>query len=112
LDYSEELWIAAHDEDEQNANLANHVWDDNGLDIPETYLNTLLRYLGQYDPFYHQDEGLTSQRMTAQQSVSVALQLSRTQRSTTPHKSGRLSKACKSSTLKKPRCSSPSLIAL
>lgn len=45
LDYSEELWIAAHDEDEQNANLANHLWDDNGLDIPETYLTSLLGYL-------------------------------------------------------------------
>lgn len=45
FDYSEELWIAAHDEDEQNANLANHVWDDNGLDIPENYLDSLIRYL-------------------------------------------------------------------
>jgi hypothetical protein len=46
LDYSEELWIALHDSDEQNANLANHLWEDNGLDIPETYLSSLLKYLG------------------------------------------------------------------
>ncbi len=46
LDYSEELWIAVHDEDEQNANLASHVWEDNGLDIPESYLGSLLQYLG------------------------------------------------------------------
>ena len=45
LDYSEELWIAVHDADEQNANLATHIWEDNGLDIPETYLASLLRYL-------------------------------------------------------------------
>ncbi|WWD10197.1 hypothetical protein V865_008331 [Kwoniella europaea PYCC6329] len=45
LDYSEELWIAIHDDDEQNANLALHIWEDNGLDLPETYLNSLLRYL-------------------------------------------------------------------
>ncbi|KAK8869849.1 hypothetical protein IAR55_000417 [Kwoniella newhampshirensis] len=45
LDYSEELWIATHDDDEQNANLALHLWEDNGLDVPETYLQTLLKYL-------------------------------------------------------------------
>ena len=47
LDYSEELWIAAHDDDEQNANLATHIWDDNGLDIPENYLAALIRYLSE-----------------------------------------------------------------
>lgn len=46
LDYSEELWIAVHDADEQNASLATHIWEDNGLDIPETYLLSLLHYLG------------------------------------------------------------------
>ncbi|WRT67086.1 uncharacterized protein IL334_004052 [Kwoniella shivajii] len=45
LDYSEELWIAIHDDDEQNANLALHIWEDNGHDLPETYLQSLLRYL-------------------------------------------------------------------
>jgi hypothetical protein len=45
LDYSVELWIAVHDADEQNANLALHLWEDNGLDIPETYLPSLLPYL-------------------------------------------------------------------
>lgn len=48
LDYSEELWIAMHDDDEQNAALASHLWEDNGLDIPETYLSSLLNYLGVY----------------------------------------------------------------
>lgn len=46
LDYSEEIWIAVHDADEQNAKLALHLWDDNGLDLPETFLSTLPRYLG------------------------------------------------------------------
>ncbi|WWC90100.1 uncharacterized protein L201_005033 [Kwoniella dendrophila CBS 6074] len=45
LDYSEELWIAIHDDDEQNANLALHIWEDNGHDLPETYLESLLPYL-------------------------------------------------------------------
>jgi HEAT repeat protein len=45
LDYSEEIWIAVHDADEQNASLALHLWDDNGLDLPETFLASLLGYL-------------------------------------------------------------------
>lgn len=47
LDYSEEIWIAVHDADEQNAKLAVHLWEDNGLDLPETYLASLLKYLGE-----------------------------------------------------------------
>lgn len=46
MDWSPELWIACHDDDEQNARLAIHVWEDNGLDVPETYLQDLLPYLG------------------------------------------------------------------
>lgn len=46
LDWSPELWIASHDDDEQNARLAQHVWDDNGLDVPEKYLEDLLPFLG------------------------------------------------------------------
>lgn len=46
LDWSAELWIACHDNDEQNARLANHIWEDNGLDVPETYLNDLAPFLG------------------------------------------------------------------
>ena len=48
LDYSEELWIAVHDSDEQNASLATHIWEDNGLDVPEGYLESLLKYLGAF----------------------------------------------------------------
>lgn len=47
LDYSEEIWIAVHDADEQNAKLATHLWEDNGLDLPESYLASLLTYLGE-----------------------------------------------------------------
>lgn len=45
-DWSPELWIACHDEDEQNARLANHLWEDNGLDVAETFLRDLLHYFG------------------------------------------------------------------
>ncbi|KAG1734519.1 armadillo-type protein [Suillus lakei] len=44
LDWSPQLWIACHDDDEQNARLANHVWEDNGLDVPEDFLDKLMDY--------------------------------------------------------------------
>lgn len=50
FDWSPELWIAVHDEDEQNSRLARHVWEDNGLDVPENYITELLGYLGAYFP--------------------------------------------------------------
>ncbi|KAJ6581434.1 armadillo-type protein [Mycena capillaripes] len=46
LDWSPELWIACHDDDEQNGRLARHVWEDNGLDVPEVFLAQLLPFLG------------------------------------------------------------------
>jgi hypothetical protein len=46
MDWTPELWIVCHDEDEQNARLAEHLWEDNGLDVPEQFLNVLLQYLG------------------------------------------------------------------
>ena len=46
LDWSPELWIACHDDDEQNARLAEHVWEDNGMDVPEAFLKDLISYLG------------------------------------------------------------------
>ena len=46
MDWSAELWVACHDDDEQNARLARHLWEDNGLDVPETFLDDLLPFLG------------------------------------------------------------------
>ncbi|KAI6117782.1 armadillo-type protein [Pisolithus croceorrhizus] len=51
LDWSPELWIACHDDDEQNARLANHAWEDNGLDVPEGFLGQLLPFLEHADPY-------------------------------------------------------------
>ncbi|PCH35750.1 ARM repeat-containing protein [Wolfiporia cocos MD-104 SS10] len=45
LDWSPELWIACHDDDEQNARLARHVWEDNGLDVPEQFIQDQLKFL-------------------------------------------------------------------
>ncbi|EIN06629.1 ARM repeat-containing protein [Punctularia strigosozonata HHB-11173 SS5] len=49
LEWSPELWVAVHDEDEQNARLAQHLWEDNGLDVPETFLPPLLNYLADHE---------------------------------------------------------------
>ncbi|KAJ6607520.1 armadillo-type protein [Mycena sp. CBHHK59/15] len=46
LDWSPQLWVACHDDDEQNGRLARHVWEDNGLDVPEAFLAELLPFLG------------------------------------------------------------------
>jgi hypothetical protein len=57
LEWTPELWIAYHDEDEQNARLAQHVWDDNGLDVPEGFLDELLVFLGVFVRSMSHDKG-------------------------------------------------------
>ena len=46
LDWSPEMWIACHDADQQNARLARHIWEDNGLDVPENFFTGLRPFLG------------------------------------------------------------------
>jgi hypothetical protein len=46
MDWSPPLLLATHDDDEQNARLSLHVWEDNGLDVPEQYLDDLVPFLG------------------------------------------------------------------
>ena len=53
MDWSPQLWIACFDDDEQNARLANRAWEDNGLDIPENFLDTFLTFLGESSTFVH-----------------------------------------------------------
>ncbi|KAF9019240.1 ARM repeat-containing protein [Hymenopellis radicata] len=45
LDFSPALWIACHDSDEQNAILAQKIWVDNGLDVPDALDDDMLQYL-------------------------------------------------------------------
>ncbi|KAG2028990.1 hypothetical protein BDR03DRAFT_1055554 [Suillus americanus] len=54
LDWSPQLWVACHNDDEQNACLANHMWEDNGLDVPEDFLDKLLNYLAALQDFYQE----------------------------------------------------------
>ncbi|KAF7294474.1 TOG domain-containing protein [Mycena kentingensis (nom. inval.)] len=57
FDWSPELWLACHDEDDQNGRLARHVWDDNGLDVPETFLPVLLPLLGHDNAYVRKAAG-------------------------------------------------------
>ncbi|KAH9976102.1 ARM repeat-containing protein [Lactifluus volemus] len=45
FDWSPELLITCHDSDAQNARLARHICEDNGLDVLEAYAPTLLKLL-------------------------------------------------------------------
>ncbi|CAG8555168.1 3621_t:CDS:10, partial [Cetraspora pellucida] len=45
IDFSCELWIACHDEDEHNAKLAIALWESNGMDVEPSYNVELLPYL-------------------------------------------------------------------
>ncbi|KAG2335923.1 hypothetical protein BDR05DRAFT_953716 [Suillus weaverae] len=40
LDWSPQLWVACHADDEQNARLANHAWEDNSLMYQKTFLTS------------------------------------------------------------------------
>lgn len=46
FDWVPELLVACHESDAQNARLARHIWEDNGLDVPDAYAPTLLKFLG------------------------------------------------------------------
>lgn len=45
LRFPVELYVARFDDDEPNANLADAIWEDNGLDTPEDWQKTLLPLL-------------------------------------------------------------------
>ncbi|CEG70748.1 hypothetical protein RMATCC62417_06588 [Rhizopus microsporus] len=45
IDYSPELWVACHDENESNAQLAKGQWEENAMDVDENYLDQLLAYV-------------------------------------------------------------------
>ncbi|CAG8669579.1 15139_t:CDS:10, partial [Gigaspora margarita] len=45
IDFSCELWIACHDEDENNAKLAIALWESNGMDVEPSYNVELLSFV-------------------------------------------------------------------
>lgn len=45
LDFSQELWLAAHDESAENAELAKAIWDENVLEVHAGAAQTMLPFL-------------------------------------------------------------------
>jgi hypothetical protein len=43
--FSSELLVACHDDDDRNRKLALAIWEENGLDVPENSVKFLLPYL-------------------------------------------------------------------
>lgn len=48
MDYSDEIWIACHDSDARNTQLAEQIWQENGLDVVEKTGQSLLQYLSEF----------------------------------------------------------------
>ncbi|KAI9014595.1 armadillo-type protein [Phycomyces nitens] len=44
IDYSPELWVACHDDNDTNAELAKLQWQDNAMEVEDTYKDQLLAY--------------------------------------------------------------------
>ncbi|MBW0479310.1 hypothetical protein O181_019025 [Austropuccinia psidii MF-1] len=66
IEWSPELWIARHDEDERNAGLASDLWLENGLKISENCLDSLLSLL---------EHSASSIRDAAAKSIAEAVQV-------------------------------------
>ncbi|KAE9398973.1 ARM repeat-containing protein [Gymnopus androsaceus JB14] len=49
--------LLVHDDDEQNARLARHIWEDNGLDVPLSFIQELLQYLGHDNAYVRSSVG-------------------------------------------------------
>ncbi|CAO3663041.1 unnamed protein product [Rhizopus stolonifer] len=45
IDYSPELWVACHDENDTNAELASLQWEQNAMEVDQNYLEQLLTYI-------------------------------------------------------------------
>ena len=48
FEFSKHLWLLCHDDDERNQKLAETIWEENGLDVPETFLPDMLPYLSEF----------------------------------------------------------------
>ncbi|PWY99964.1 ARM repeat-containing protein [Testicularia cyperi] len=51
LHFPVELWLACHDDDVENARLAEKAWEENGLDVPVDFADALLPLL-EHDVIY------------------------------------------------------------
>ncbi|ORX96881.1 ARM repeat-containing protein [Basidiobolus meristosporus CBS 931.73] len=65
IDFSSELWVACHEDNEANADLAATLWDENSMEIPENYLSYLLPLV------IHQNKNV---RVSAAKALAGAIQ--------------------------------------
>ncbi|KAL4869999.1 hypothetical protein BDV12DRAFT_166834 [Aspergillus spectabilis] len=49
LDFSEHIWLEYHDHVEENAEVAENIWEENALEIDETAYGKLIPYLNSQD---------------------------------------------------------------
>ncbi|KAL4986897.1 armadillo-type protein [Aspergillus falconensis] len=49
MDFSEHIWLECHDHVEENAEIAESIWEENGLEIDETTYGKLIPYLDSRD---------------------------------------------------------------
>ena len=49
LEFSEEIWLACHDDVEENANLGNTIWEENALEVHPPHGMNIIPYLASKD---------------------------------------------------------------
>ncbi|CAG7931945.1 unnamed protein product [Penicillium olsonii] len=49
LDFSEHIWLACHDGVEENAEIADTIWEDNALEVDESSYSKIINYLDSKD---------------------------------------------------------------
>lgn len=57
MDFCLQLWLACHDEDEENGRLALKAWEENGLDVPTNYASLLVGMLEHDHQFVRESTG-------------------------------------------------------
>ncbi|KAG0152638.1 hypothetical protein PDIDSM_1118 [Penicillium digitatum] len=49
LDFSEHIWLGCHDLVEENAKIADTIWEDNALEVDDTSFSKIMKYLDSKD---------------------------------------------------------------
>jgi hypothetical protein len=80
IDFCVPLWLACHDEDEENRRLAMKAWEENGLDVPVDYVRDLLVML-EHPHVYVQSATAKSLAESAEMHPETAASLMQTLRS-------------------------------
>ncbi|KAJ5170711.1 uncharacterized protein N7500_003494 [Penicillium coprophilum] len=60
LDFSEHIWLACHDIVEENADIADTIWEDNALEVDDTSFSKIMKYLDSKD---HQLRGAAARAL-------------------------------------------------